>query len=180
MTVGCIVLSRFVFRSVLLGLGLGLLEFCLRMKGYECGLYIWCSFICFCIVVLASRVLLRFSKCSYLASVVAACRGMSTSSNGSNSGDSGASFGGLRLEFLSTSSESLHIEVEREVHEDLASEHAESLWPRREGYDWVAEGVRECCSKYRWSRLLRSWLNSVYLFERGADTNVVSIERVSG
>ena len=105
---------------------------------------------------------------------------MSTSSNGSNSGDSGASFGGLRLEFLSTSSESLHIEVEREVREDPASEHAESLWPRREGYDWVAEGVRECCSKYRWSRLLRSWLNSVYLFERGVDTNAVSIERVSG
>ena len=74
------------------------------------------------------------------------------------------------------SSESLHIEVEREVCEDLASEHAESLWPKREGYDWVAEGVRECCSKYRWSRLLRSWLNSVYLFERGADTNVVSID----
>jgi len=117
----------------------------MRMKGYECGLYIWCSFICFCIVVLASGVLLRFSKCSYLALVVAACRGMSTSSNGSNFGDSGASFGGLRLEFLSTSSESLHIEVEREVREDPASEHAESLWPRREGYDWVAEGVRECC-----------------------------------
>jgi len=47
------------------------------------------------------------------------------------------------------------------VREDLASEHGNSLWPKREGYDWVAEGVRECFSKYRWLRLLRSWLNSV-------------------
>jgi len=89
-----------------------------------------------------------------------------TSSSGSNYGDSGASFGGLRLEFLS-SSETLHIEVEREVREDPANEHAESLWPRRGGYKWVAEGVRSCSSKYRWSRLLRSWMNSIYLFERG-------------
>jgi len=101
-----------------------------------------------------------------------------TSSSGSNEGDSGASFGGLRLEFLS-SSETLHIEVEREVREDPANEHAESLWPRRGGYEWVAEGVRSCSSKYRWSRLLRSWMNSIYLFERGADPSMVAIERVS-
>jgi len=54
-----------------------------------------------------------------------------TSSSGSDCGHSGASFGGLRLEFLS-SSDTLHIEVEREMCEDPASEHAESLWPRRE------------------------------------------------
>jgi len=105
---------------------------------------------------------------------------MSTSFNGSNFGDSEVSFWGLRLEFLSTSSESLHIEVEREVHDDTVNEHAKSLWPKREGYNWVAEGVRECFSKYRWSRLLRSWLNNIYLFERGVDMNAVSIERVSG
>ena len=105
---------------------------------------------------------------------------MSTSSSGSNSGDSGASFGGLRLVFCSTSSEPLHVEIEREIHEDPASEHAESSWPKREGYEWVHKGVRNCFSKYRWSRLLRSWLASVYLFERGADINAVSIERVSG
>jgi len=69
---------------------------------------------------------------------------MSTSSSGSNSGDSGASFGGLRLEFCSTSSEPLHIETEREVREDPASEHAESSWPKRGGYEWVHEGVRNC------------------------------------
>jgi len=105
---------------------------------------------------------------------------MSISSSGSNFGDSGASFGGLRIEFFSTSYESLHIETEREVREDSTSEHAESLWLRRDGYEWVAEGVRTCFSKYRWSRLLRSWLSSVYLFERGAGSSVVSIERVSG
>ena len=55
-----------------------------------------------------------------------------TSSSGSTCGDSGASFGGLLLEFLS-SSETLHVEIEREVREDPANEHAESLWPRRVG-----------------------------------------------
>jgi len=105
---------------------------------------------------------------------------MSTSSSGSDSDDSGASFGGLRLEFFSTFSKSLHIETEREICEDTASEHAESLWPKRDGHEWFAEGIQTYFSKYRWSRLLRSWLSSVYLFERGADLSVVSIERVSG
>ncbi|QCE03551.1 hypothetical protein DEO72_LG8g1576 [Vigna unguiculata] len=72
------------------------------------------------------------------------CEGVLVS--GSNDGDSSASFGGLRLEFLS-SSETLHIEVEREAREDPANEHAESLWPSRGGYEWVAEGVRACSSK---------------------------------
>ena len=84
-----------------------------------------------------------------------------TSSSGSNCGDSGESFGGLQLEFLSLS-ETLHVEVEREVREDPANEHVESLWLRRGGYEWVAEGVRLCSSKYRWSRLLRS-LDEQYL-----------------
>ncbi|QCD83038.1 hypothetical protein DEO72_LG2g3381 [Vigna unguiculata] len=106
------VAGRFVFRSVFLGVGP------------------W-----------ASRVLYEDEACSYLALVVAACRGMSTSSNGSNSGDSGASFGGLRLEFLSTSSESLHIEVEREVREDPASEHSRIVTCTRLcRYAWTCVG----------------------------------------
>jgi len=40
---------------------------------------------------------------------------MSSSSRGSNFGESDASYGELRLEFLSSSSESLRVEVEREV-----------------------------------------------------------------
>jgi len=104
---------------------------------------------------------------------------MSSSSHGSNSGESDASYGELRLEFLSSSSESLRIEVEREVREDPPSEHAESVWPKRDGYFWVAEGVRSCYSKYRWSRLLKSWLNSIYLFERGFDLDTMIVERVS-
>jgi len=101
-----------------------------------------------------------------------------TSSSGSNSGDSGADFVGLRLEFFS-SSESLHIKTEWEVREDPAIEHVESLWPRKDGYEWVSEGVRTCSSKYRWSRLLRYWLINIYLFERGADPSTVAIEWVS-
>jgi len=73
----------------------------------------------------------------------------------------------------------LRIETKREVREDPANEHAESLWPRRDGYEWVSEGVRTCSSKYRWSRLFKSWLNSINLFERGANPSMVAIERVS-
>jgi len=83
------------------------------------------------------------------------------------------------LEFFSSSSESLHIEVEKEVREDPLSEHVESTWPKRGGYDWVAKGVKNCFSKYRWSRLLRSWLNNEYLFDRGFDLNTMRVERVS-
>ena len=72
---------------------------------------------------------------------------MSSSSSRSNFDDSDASFGGLRLEFFSSSSESLHVEVEREVREDPPSEYAELTWPKYGGYDWVAEGVRNSFSK---------------------------------
>ena len=95
------------------------------------------------------------------------------------SDESDASYGSLRLEFSSSSSESLQIEVEREVREDPPSEHAESTWPKRGGYGWAAEGVRNCFSKYRWSRLIKSWLNSVYFFERGFDLDTMHVERVS-
>jgi len=107
------------------------------------------------------------------------CKGMSSSSHGFNSGGSDASYGELRLEFLSSSSKSLRVELEREMREDPPSEHAESLWPKRDGYGWVAEGVRNCSLKYRWSRLLKSWLNSIYLFERGFDLDTMHVERVS-
>jgi len=110
---------------------------------------------------------------------VVSCEGMSSSSHGSNFGESDASYGELRLEFLSSSSESLRVEVEREVREDPPSEHVESLWPKRDGYGWVAEGVRNCYLKYRWSQLLKSWLNSIYLFERGFDPDTMRVERVS-
>jgi len=71
---------------------------------------------------------------------------MSTSSNASNSGDSGASFGGSSLEFFSTTSESLNMETETEIRENPASKHAESLWPKRAGYKWIAKGVRTSLS----------------------------------
>jgi len=105
---------------------------------------------------------------------------MSSSFSDSNSGDSGVSFSGLRLEFLSSSSESLHMELKREVREDLPCEHAESFWLKRTGYEWVVDGVRTSFSKYRWSRLLKAWLRSVYLFERKCDLGTVCIEQVSG
>jgi len=39
--------------------------------------------------------------------------------------------------------------------------------------------VRNCYSKYRWSRLLKSWLNNIYLFERVFDLDTMRVERVS-
>jgi len=62
------------------------------------------------------------------------CEGMSSFSHGSNFGESDASYGELRLEFLSSSFESLRVEVEREMREDPPNEHVESLWPKRDRY----------------------------------------------
>ena len=46
-------------------------------------------------------------------------------------------------------------------------------------YGWVAEDVRTQYSLFRWSRLLRSWLNCISIFERGARKDMVALERVS-
>jgi len=109
----------------------------LLFKAYECRLLhtcaLWLGF--------AKRDSgLRFKVFAWRCRVVR--KGMSSSSHGSNSDGSDASYGGLRLELLSSSSESLHIEVEREVCKDPPSEHVESSWLKRGGNGWVAEGVK--------------------------------------
>jgi len=50
------------------------------------------------------------------------------------------------------------MEVVREVREDHLEELAESDWPAKGGYGWVAADVRNQSSLFRWSRLLNSWL----------------------
>ena len=47
------------------------------------------------------------------------------------------------------------------------------------GYEWVATDVRTQYSIFRWSRLLKSWLNCTPIFEKGAQRDIVVPERVS-
>jgi len=60
-----------------------------------------------------------------------------------------------------------------EVREDPPEELAESSWPAKARYEWVAADVRTQQSLFRWSRLLKSWLNCMPLFEKGARRDIV-------
>jgi len=71
------------------------------------------------------------------------------------------------------------METTVEVSEDLPEELAESNWPAKAGYEWVAVGVRTQYSIFRWSRLLKSWLNCTPIFEKGARRDIMVPERVS-
>jgi len=66
-----------------------------------------------------------------------------------------------------------------DVKEDLLEELVESSWPAKVGYEWVAADVRTQYSIFRWSRLLKSWLNCTPIFEKGARRDTVVPERVS-
>jgi len=70
------------------------------------------------------------------------------------------------------------IEVTTETREDPLEEIIESSLSTRAGYRWVVEDVRMQHSLFRWSRLLKSWLNCIPIFERGAQRDIVALERV--
>ena len=65
------------------------------------------------------------------------------------------------------------------VREDPPEELAESNWPAKAGYEWVAADVRTQHSLFWWSRLLRSWLNCTPIFEKGAQRDIVAPEQVT-
>jgi len=71
------------------------------------------------------------------------------------------------------------METVTEVREDPPKEIAESNWPAKADYDWVAADVRNQSSLFRWSRLLNSWLNCTPVIAKGVDHRIVSLERVS-
>jgi len=73
------------------------------------------------------------------------------------------------------------IPIERvvEVREDPPKELAESSWPAKTGYEWMAADVRTQQSLFRWSHLLKSWLNCTPIFEKGAQRDIVVPERVT-
>jgi len=73
------------------------------------------------------------------------------------------------------------IPVERvvEIREDPPEELAESNWPAKTGYERVAANVRTQRSLFRWSRLLKSWLNCTPIFEKGARRDIIAPERVT-
>ena len=71
------------------------------------------------------------------------------------------------------------METVREVQENPPEELAESNWPAKGGYGWVAADVRNQSSLFRWSRLLNSWLNCIPVISKGVSGDIVSLERVS-
>ncbi|QCD79098.1 hypothetical protein DEO72_LG1g2737 [Vigna unguiculata] len=71
------------------------------------------------------------------------------------------------------------MEVTVEIREDPPEEIAKSSLPARAKYRWVAEDVQTQHSLFRWSRVLKSWLNCIPVFERGARRNIVALERVN-
>jgi len=71
------------------------------------------------------------------------------------------------------------METMTEVREDPPKELAESNWPAKGGYGWVAADVRNQSSFFRWSRLLNSWLNCTPVIAKGVNKGIVSLERLS-
>ncbi|QCD79543.1 hypothetical protein DEO72_LG1g3185 [Vigna unguiculata] len=71
------------------------------------------------------------------------------------------------------------METVTEIREDPLEELAESNWPTEIGYEWVAEDVRTQHSLFKWSRLLKSWLNCIPILERNVSRDVVALERPS-
>ncbi|QCD78931.1 hypothetical protein DEO72_LG1g2567 [Vigna unguiculata] len=71
------------------------------------------------------------------------------------------------------------METVTEVREDPPEEIAESNWPAKVGYEWIAANVRNQSSLFRWSRLLNSWLNCTPVIAKGVDCGIVSLEQVS-
>ncbi|QCE03316.1 hypothetical protein DEO72_LG8g1340 [Vigna unguiculata] len=70
------------------------------------------------------------------------------------------------------------METTVEVSEDPLEELAESNWPAKVGYEWVAADVRTQYSIFRWLRLLKSWLNCTPIFEKGAQRDIMVPERL--
>jgi len=71
------------------------------------------------------------------------------------------------------------METVAKLGEDPPEELAESNWPTKAGYEWVAEDVQTQHSLFRWSRLLKSWLNCIPILERNVSRDIVALERVS-
>ena len=90
---------------------------------------------------------------------------------------------GIHVEEESTSRATMvgriPMETMTEVWEDPLEEIAESNWPAKGGYAWVAADVRNQSSLFRWSRLLNSWLNCTPIIAKGVNRGIVSLERVS-
>jgi len=107
---------------------------------------------------------------------------VSLSSSSSESMESGRSIG-RHVEEESTSPAAMvgriPMETVIEVREDPQEEIAESNWPAKGGYAWVAADVHNQSSLFRWSRLLNSWLNCTPVIAKGVNRGIVSLERVS-
>jgi len=59
------------------------------------------------------------------------------------------------------------METITKVREDPLEKIAESSWPTKTGYEWVAANFWNQTSLFRWSRLLDSWLNYTHVRREG-------------
>ncbi|QCD92926.1 hypothetical protein DEO72_LG5g995 [Vigna unguiculata] len=69
------------------------------------------------------------------------------------------------------------MEVTTETRKDLPEEIVESSLPARAEYGWVAEDVRTQHSLFRWSWLLKSWLNCIPVLGRNIKRDIVTLVR---
>jgi len=101
------------------------------------------------------------------------------SSSSERSGGSGSSQSGSNDREQPGNMGRIPMERTVEVREDPPKELVESSWPAKVGYEWVAADVRTQYSIFWWSRLLKSWLNYIPIFEKGARRDTMVPERVS-
>jgi len=105
---------------------------------------------------------------------------LSSSSNGSDwfgEYGSGRSDGGSGGQTIGTGR--IPMETVTKVRENPLEEIIESNCPAKAGYEWVTEDVRNQYSLFKWSRLLKSWLNCIPILERDISRDIMALERVS-
>lgn len=126
------------------------------MKGH-CDLLINRRFIC-CIY---ASMIEECWECRLLQHMSYSGSNMGTKEGANESGSSRNSLLVSSSDDMSSKAIWVVMETTREVKVDPVKEHAESDLPLREGYAWIDPLVRKCFSKFRWSRILKSWLNSI-------------------
>jgi len=102
-----------------------------------------------------------------------------SSSSSERSGGSGSSRANSRYREETRNVGRIPMERVVEVREDPPEKLAESSWPVKAGYEWVAADVRTQQFLFRWSWLLKSWLNCTSIFEKGARRDIMVLERVT-
>jgi len=114
-----------------------------------------------------------------MLSVSSSVSSSSPGSGSEHSGGEGSGRSGSEVSGQLVGEGRILMEVTTETREDLPVEIVESSLPARAGYGWVAEDVRTQHSLFRWSWLLKSWLNCIPVLGRNIRRDIVALDRVS-